>query len=136
MATLETFTIKNKDLPVLFLNADQVKEGVECDVYSFVGDTSKDLAIVRVQPEFKTPLQKVVDGERTVEGYISGEGRLMIRSVNDEVTYYDFAPGNANNPVEVKVGEYMQWQATGGSELSFYELCTPPYKKGRFEDQD
>jgi hypothetical protein len=136
MDRLTTFTVGNKQLPVTFLNTEQVKDGVECDIYSFAGDTTKDLAIVRVQPGYRTPLQKVISGKQTIEGYVNGTGRLKIVKIDSEATYYEFAPENQNLPVSVQVGELMQWKAAGDSTLTFYELCTPPYEKGRFENQD
>ncbi len=47
----------------------QVKDGVVCDTYAFEGDTLKDLAIVTVRVGFKTPLQRVMKGEQTIEGF-------------------------------------------------------------------
>lgn len=135
MGKLKTFTIDSKELSVACLNTEQVKEGVECDIYSFAGDTTKDLAIVRVKPGYSTPLQKVISGEQTIEQYVSGEGRLMVKSVLGEITYFEFDSKKKAIPVIVNVGELMQWKATGDIELTFSEVCTPPYEKGRFEDQ-
>lgn len=136
MDKLTTFAVDGQQLQVTFLNTEKVKDGVECDVYGFVGDTTKDLAVIRVQPGCQTPLQKVVDGERTIEGYISGTGRLKVIKDDGEIIYHEFTPESQNLPVTVQTGELMQWKAASDSALTFYELCTPPYEKGRFENQD
>ena len=44
--------------PVTYIETIQVKDGVECDTYSFDGNPSEDLAIVQVTPGTKTPLQE------------------------------------------------------------------------------
>jgi len=134
MQKLKTFRLGNEVLAVQYLNTEQVKEGVECDIYSFAGDTTKDLAIVRVKPSYKTPLQKIVKGDETTEGYVQGQGRLTVKRLSGETKVHLFAPGEANNPVIVNVGEHMQWEASGEDDLTFYEVCTPPYEDGRFEN--
>lgn len=136
MDRLTTFSVDGQKIPITFLSTEQVKEGVECDVYSFASDTTRDLAVVRVRPGHKTPLQKIVDGEQTIEGYVSGAGRLTVKKGSGEIIYREFMSGGKNLPVEVQIGESMQWEATGDSVLTFYELCTPPYVDGRFENQD
>lgn len=134
MTKLSTFQLNGKDLRVLYLNTEQVKEGVECDIYSFSGDTSKDLAIVRVQAGYKTPLQRIINGKETIEGYLDGEGNLSVTTPNEETQVYIFEPGSVPPQVKVNIGETMQWRAASDSELTFYEICTPPYEKGRFEN--
>lgn len=134
MIKLTHFTIGEKSYAVLYLNTNQVKEGVECDVYSFVGDSTKDLAIVRVKAGFSTPRQKVMSGAKTIEGFISGEGNLQIVNDSGEVSDHLFEPGIEASPVEVSIGDTMQWRAATDFDLSFYEICTPPYEKGRFEN--
>lgn len=134
-AKLTTFIFDSKELAVSYVSTDQVKEGVECDIYSFDGDTAKDLAIIRVQPGFSTPLQEVLSSEQTVEGYVHGIGYLTTQSPAGEMARYDFSPDTLHsNPVVVNVGELMQWKATGNSELTFFEVCTPPYEDGRFKN--
>ena len=119
--------------PLKFVETSQVAVGVECDVYRFDGDDSKDLGIIRIKAGCRTPLQKVLQGVRTVEGFISGKGKLVISESNGKQKIYDGAKGLA---VEVKIGELMQWQAAADSELEVYEICSPPYKEGRFENLD
>jgi hypothetical protein len=97
----------------------------------FPDDPSRDLGIVYVSRGYKTPLQKVLLGEVTIEGYLEGEGALTVKGVDEQVYTFD-----ENNPgeVAVSIGQVMQWEASGDSDLVFYEICQPPYEDGRFEN--
>jgi hypothetical protein len=121
---------------IRFIETLQVKVGVECDTYAFEVDSSKDLAIVRVKMGFKTPLQRVMKGERTVEGFLSGAGTLVVWATDGAAKTYDFKPGDGTDKtgVEVAKGQLMQWSADKDEDLVFYEICEPPYEDGRFED--
>ncbi len=124
-----------QEASVCFIETVPVKEGVECDTYSFDNDSSRDLAVVRVVAGAKTPLQQVLSGVTTTEGFISGEGTLTVLSSDGESTTIRFdeeSPGE----VLVEVGQTMQWEAGPDSELIFYEVCVPPYEEGRFENLD
>ena len=131
---LKDFAIANKPLAVSFVETQTVKEGVECDVYTFTDDDSEDLAIVRVTKGFKTPLQRVLSGTKTTEGYLQGEGTLTVHTAKGEEKSYDFKIGDDAREVEVEVGQTMQWHANGDTDLTFYEICDPPYQDGRFEN--
>jgi len=128
---LTNFNFENKELAVVFVETIQAAEGVECDVYKFVGDGSRDLGIIRVKAGHRTPLQRVLKGERTIEGYISGKGNLEVVGRGGEKKAYT---GKKELAVEVKIGETMQWQAAPDSDLEVYEICFPPYENGRFEN--
>jgi hypothetical protein len=120
--------------PVVFIETTQVKDGVECDVYQFVDDDTKDLGIVRVAEGSHTPLQRILKGIRTIEGFMGGNGSLVVGKKDGTAAEYVFPPAEgAPNEVEVEVGETMQWQATKG-KLTFFEVCEPPYEDGRFEN--
>jgi hypothetical protein len=126
------FVIGDQLHPVRYVETQTVKDGVECDIYTFSDDTSRDLAIVRVQKGFKTPLQRILMGTSTIEGFVGGEGTLTVRSEDGgEATY---TPKTLGEEVAVKVGQIMQWHAGGESDLTFYEICEPPYEDGRFEN--
>lgn len=135
MEKLTSFTINTTSLPVTYLSTQTVKTGVECDVYSFTDDTTKDLAIVHVEKGHKTPRQKVLSGEKTIEGYVGGSGKLTVISEAGETVDYEFGQHKENEAVVIKVGETMQWEATT-SGLTFFESCTPPYEDGRFQNLD
>lgn len=129
---LESFNFEGNEQPVSFVETMQVTDGVSCDIYSFIDDESKDLGIIKIKPSKKTPLQKVLKGDRTIEGYISGKGRLVITKTNGEEKVY--AVKAKVQPVIVNVGERMQWQAEKDSDLIVYEIYFPPYEDGRFEN--
>jgi len=121
-----SFTHNNKDLPVKYIETTEVKEGVSCDVYQFIDDNTKDLAIVSVNKGAQTPLQKVLTGKKTIQGFISGKGKLTI----NKIISYNF-PNHLLNEIEVEIGQTMQWMAL--EDLVFYEICEPPFKEGRFQ---
>lgn len=131
---LRSFDIDDNAEAVEFVETMEVKEGVNCDVYTFAGDGSKDLAVVTVDRGMKTPLQRVLKGVTTTEGFVSGKGSLSVTSVDGEVRTYEFDEANTGEAVMVGVGEIMQWHADGDTDLVFYEVCIPPYEDGRFED--
>ncbi len=131
---LINFKTKDKDRKVSFIETQQVKEGVECDIYTFVGDATQDLAIVRVTKGFKTPLQKILQGTKTIEGFLQGRGVLTVQSQGGSTNTYSFDPSSPDTEVEVKVGQIMQWTAPNDADLVFYEICDPPYQDGRFEN--
>jgi len=116
--------------PVTFVETLNVKDGVICDVYSY-NDNKKDLGIITVSPNSCTPLQKVLKGDKTIEGYISGVGTLTITKANGEIDQH--TPHSEGEEFIVNIGETMQW-CTGDEELHFYEICYPPYEDGRYEN--
>lgn len=130
---LTQFTLDGNILPVRFNETIEVKSGVACDVYSFVDDESRDLAIVTVASGCKTPLQRILLGEKTIEGYYDGTGTLTVVDENGKERQYAFKGGD-NGAVDVFVGQTMQWYADTKSDLVFYEICQPPYEDGRFEN--
>jgi hypothetical protein len=136
------FQIDGKRQEIKIAEDIEVREGVTCWTYNFLKDDgtvdkTKDLGIVRVKGGYKTPLQKVLKGDRTVEGFVSGKGSLRITRESGKVDTYKVG----ENPYEVfsqevEIGEIMQWEADGNSELVFYEVCYPPYEDGRYENLD
>lgn len=116
---MESFNFEGKNSLVVFVETMEVDEGVECDVYEFVGDKSKDLGIIRIKAGCKTPLQKVLKGTRTIEGYISGKGGLAIIGRGGKEKIYN---AEKRFEVEVKIGELMQWQAAPDSDLEVIEF--------------
>jgi hypothetical protein len=118
---------------VSFAETMLVTEGVTCDTYTFTASTAKDLGIVAVQRGCNTPLQRVVKGDRTIEGHLSGCGTLTVETENNPAKTYSF-DGQDGGEVVVAVGQTMQWVAAQDSDLVFYEICEPPYEDGRFEN--
>lgn len=130
---LNSFVVDGEELPVTFVETMEVKEGVNCDVYTFDGDDTRDLAVIAVDKGTSTPLQRVLDGTKTTEGYIWGKAKLNIARASGEEEKWAF-PGwqPVGRQTDVHVGDTMQW--TAQDDLTFYEICEPPYVDGRFEN--
>lgn len=132
--TLADFDFGNGPEKVLFVETMNVVDGVECDVYTVEGDDSKDLGIIRIKGT-KTPLQRVLQGEKTVEGFISGKGKLTITRQNRLEEIYEVDGSKKTNfKIDVGIGDTMQWQADPGCDLIAFEICVPPYQDGRYEN--
>ncbi len=127
---LTTFERDGKVHPVAYIETQQVQEGVSCDIYVFTNDSSCDLGIVSVKKGYKTPKQKILFGEMTIEGYLSGTGTLTVTSPTGAQKTYSFQ--GITTEVIVGIGDTMQWLAD--SDLVFYEICYPPYQEGRFQN--
>jgi len=119
------------DEPVTFVETSRVKDGVYCDVYRFNDDDSKDLGIVRVSKDCRTPLQRVLKGDKTLEIFQTGQGVLSVTNT-DGVKIRHVFPSDTPAEVEIKVGDLVQWEAI--EDLVFAETCYPPYEDGRFEN--
>lgn len=132
---LNVFEYGGKSQPVSFVETNKVTDGVAVDVYEFDGDVSKDLGILRIDPGLTTPLQRVLKGTRTIEGHVSGKGKLVIIKPDDTQKEYSVSD-DSTTPflVSVSIGDRMQWQAETESPLVAYEICFPPYEDGRFEN--
>jgi hypothetical protein len=132
---LTSFFYEGEDRPVSFVETVAVREGVRCDVYQFDGDDTRDLAVIAVDKGVSTPLRKVIDGTKTTEGYIWGKAKLTITRAAGNTEEWSF-PGwqPVGRTTDVYVGDTMQWKAK--ENLTFYEICEPPYQDGRFLDLD
>jgi len=132
---IKDFEFKGKKQPVTFVETMHVADGVDCDVYTFDGDRTKDLGIIKIKPGCKTPLQKILKGDNTIEGFISGKGKLTITKPNGEKKIYQVNDkAKKTLLVSVQIGELMQWEADSDSDLTAYEICFPPYEDGRYEN--
>jgi len=110
----------------------KVAPGVICDTYDFVNTNAKDLGIVIVAADAKTPRQLVLNGILTLEDHISGNATLRIEKPNGHKMRCRFRDGLAREAIAVEIGEIMQWRAK--SDLTFGEVCYPPYRDGRYEN--
>jgi hypothetical protein len=127
MERLDTFYYRGEHRPVRYLETDQVKPGVVCDIYEFIGVNAFDLAIVTVSPGCSTPLKRVEEtGGKTIEGIMKGYGSFYVGGESRVSLTFGFPRVNT-----VNFGETMQWEA-GDRGLTFFEICHPPYKEGRF----
>lgn len=120
-----------------------VAQGVVCDTYTIKGCESQfDLGIIRVGSGCKTPRQRVLRGDKTVEGILDGIGTFEV--LRQKSSGADISPAPEKYHVDVgadpdfmqvvRTGDVMQWSADPGVPLTFYELCWPPYEDGRFEN--
>lgn len=118
-----------------FVKREHIAKGVICDVYHFMSDASRDLAVIYIQNGYKTPKQMVLKGIRTIEGYHSGEGRLEITRLDGTAEIYDVGSNTSRDfAVEVNIGDIMQWIANDDSFLTVTEVCCPKFVDGRFLD--
>lgn len=137
MEKLTEFTFKGETLLAQFQESLEVTRGVVCDVYVHPETNERDLGVINIQPGCKTPLQRVIGGDETIEGFISGKGKLTITHSDLETppTVYEVDEISGEGfACIVEVGDTMQWEASADSELVAYEICYPPYKDGRYEN--
>lgn len=119
------------------VRTDQVLGGVTCEVYSHPDNQEIDLGFVTKQPGYKTPLQRVVGGDKTIKGWIYGKGIFTVITKDGERIVNEVGTPEATEFSEVVgVGEQMQWEAAVDSTLVIFEICSPPYQDGRFENID
>ena len=132
---LTKFKFNNKIQKISFIETLSIAIGVECDVFIFENDSSKDLGIIRIEANSKTPLQKVLKGDKTIEGYISGKGILSVTKSNNIVKKYIVDNTKSKDFfINIEIGEKMQWKSAKDSPLVVFEICYPPYKDGRFKN--
>lgn len=132
MKILRTFKLGDKDRPIRFIETQNVKDGVVCYIYEFIDDDSSDLGVIEIKAGQSTPKQKVLLGDRTIEGHLEGEGVLAV--TNDQSNMKEYTFPSELKEVSVKVGEIMQW--TAKTDLIIYEICYPAYTDGRFRNLD
>ncbi len=132
---LKQFRFLEKLWEVTYRESTQVTDGVRCDVYTFPEDPKKDLAILTISAGKKTPLQRIRNGDLTLEEYLSGEGSFFVTNLAGKT--YEHIVGTVptdRSSFAVRIGETMQWRAAHDSGLVVYEICWPPYQDGRFEN--
>lgn len=133
---ISKLTINGKDFAVTFVESQDIKEGVTCDIYTIDGDSTKDLAVIEIKPGFRSPRQKVLKGTLTIQRFVSGAAYLYVDELDgsERTRFFKSEEAMQNNDIEVKVGETMQWSSLGPDPLVYHEICEPPFEKGRFED--
>jgi hypothetical protein len=91
---------------VQFVEGIAVAEGVRCFTYRLNNDNSRDLALVHVKGGSKTPLQRVVQSNRTTEGYIDGRGTLTVGLESGEDHIYVFPDSDTNQGYRYHRSDY------------------------------
>ena len=135
IAPLTEFQFEEGLESVNFIETISVVDDVTCDVYSVEDDTSKDLGIIKIKLGSKTRRQRVKKGERTIEGHVSGRGKLTItRKKSGKSEIHPVDDNIIRFSIDVGIGDVMQWLADENSNLVAFEVCIPPYEEGRFED--
>jgi len=61
------FKHRNEDLPAVYVRTDIISPGVTCEVYLDPTTGKRDYGKVTVEPGYKTPKQKVLSGDETIE---------------------------------------------------------------------
>ncbi len=122
--------------PVEFIETIKVKLGVVCHVYKFKNRSNCDLGIIEISKGENTPKQKILKGDRTIEGYISGSGELVVQNQNKTPESYKVGNKNQEFQIDLVVDDIMQWTANVNEELTCFEVCFPAYEEGRFLNLD
>ena len=131
----ESFSFEDEEHAVSFVETMHVADGVDCEVYTFVENEGRDLGIIRIESGKKTPLQRVLKGDKTIEGHLSGKGKLTVTKPDgSQEVYMAGEPSQEPIVVVVSIGETMQWEADQELDLTAFELCIPSYEDGRFEN--
>ncbi len=120
-----------QDEIVEFVESMKVTNGVVCDIYSYPTDVTKDLGIVTVQPGCKTPRMKILKGDQTIEGCLSGSANLTRIDQDGEFVH---TYTSESETIELQIGEIVQWEVLGEEPFVFYEICYPPYQDGRYKN--
>lgn len=132
MNKVETFTFRGETLKTELIESSQVFPGVVCDAYLHPETKKRDLGVIYIEANHHTLPQKVLTGEETIEGYISGKGRLIIKKASGERLVFEVNGDSEGFAQTVEVGDTMQWQAD--EALVVFEVCYPPYEAGRYEN--
>ncbi len=130
------FKHRNEDLPAVYVRTDIISPGVTCEVYLDPTTGKRDYGKVTVEPGYKTPKQKVLSGEETIECYFSDKGRLTIIHTDGTTSIFDLDAKDEGFAHTVYIGEIMQWQADPNEPIVFLEICYPPFTDDRFENID
>lgn len=133
---LKEFALNGIMEPVEFIETMKVKLGVVCHVYKFKNRSDCDLGIIEISKGENTPKQKILKGEKTIEGYISGSGKFTIQNQDKISKIYEIKNGNQEFQIDLVVGDVMQWTANVNEELTCFEVCFPAYEEGRFLNLD
>jgi hypothetical protein len=82
-----------------------VVSGVYCDDYEIVGDSEKDLAMIHVHSNVKTPRQLVKYGEKTIEVFMHGSGKLIVEDARGTICEHYFTESQSGDYVLVAIDE-------------------------------
>lgn len=133
MEILEFFKFEGEQLSVRFRQVgESPAPGVTVHEYDFVGDDSRDLALIEITPGCETPVHRVNKGIKTLEIYVSGEGSITIARPNGNIKDMPWHPQWGKKVIEVRIGDLMQIHAAKKTALLFAEICWPKWDPTRF----
>lgn len=134
MNKLESFSFRGETLTTQLIETTEVFPGVTCDAYLHPETKERDLGIIYIEADRRTRPQRVLKGNQTIEGYVSGKGELIIKKKSGERLVFKVDPNNEGFAQNVEVGDIMQWRADEQENLVVFEVCYPPYEADRFEN--
>lgn len=132
MPHIEAFSYRDQTLQVEFVESSVVFPGVVCDVYRHPETKERDLGVIYIEAGSHTLPQRVHGGTTTIEGYISGRGRLVVVKPSGERQVFEVGPETGEFSQVIEIGDIMQWQAD--EDLEAFEICFPPFADGRYEN--
>jgi dipeptidase E len=121
-----SFNMGNEIRDIAFITSEHVTEGIDSDVYSFLDNSTQILTITKVKKGSKTPLEKITTGSKIVEGFIKGKGTLTVHLESGTQNTYYFETAGFNKPVDVKIGQSVQWTAPLDADLVYYKIRDIP----------
>lgn len=132
---INRFPVDGERKAVSFVETVAINEEVRCHVYKFDNENGMDLGIIEIGQGGSTPLQEVISGVKTTEGFLAGKGKLIIYRQNGQTDIYPVNNDNYENILtDVCIGDLMQWHADSDSFLKVFEICVPPFEDGRFRN--
>lgn len=132
MSKIESFTHKGQKLATEFIVSSEVFPGVVCDAYYHPETMKRDLGVIYIKAGKKTKPQRLLAGLETIEGYISGKGKLIIVKPDGEKLQFEVGSESEGFSQSIEIGDIVQWRAE--EDLVTFEICFPPYEDGRFEN--
>lgn len=131
---IESFNYQDQELSAEYQETVEVIPGkVFCDVYTHPETQERDLGIISISAGANTPVQRVILGEETIEGYLSGKGKLIVIHNDGSIAEYPVDETTEGFTCSIWEGQTMQWQADSEEPLEIFEICYPPFEEGRFE---
>ena len=92
---ISSFIFEGTELPVTFVESQHIQEGVTCETYTIKGDSSKDLAVIQIEPGSKSPKQRVLSGTRTIQRFVSGSATLFVTNTEGKTRKISFKADKA-----------------------------------------
>lgn len=115
------------------ISSEDIYTGVNCTIFIDLDNETHDFAVVSVTAAHKTPRQRIISGEKTIESFVGGKGSFIIER-DGKIDTFIVDKSATQTSWEVFPGDIIRWCADSKSDLTFIEVCEPPYQDGRFEN--